>query len=120
MPEQPPETALVGEIESPEEQFVEESIEGGFLGQSAEIRAGAVFAGGEGRRRRGTGLGVGAWLAIGWMVFIVLVAVLAKTGILTWGDAEESFGRVRAQGPVRRRGQVPRASCSGATATAAT
>jgi peptide/nickel transport system permease protein len=99
VPEQPPETALAGEIESPEEQIVEESIEGGFLGQSAEIRAGAVVAGGEGRRRRGKGLGVGAWLAIGWMVFIVLVAVLAKTGILTWGDAEESFGRCARKGP---------------------
>jgi len=99
VPEQPPETALAGEIESPEEQIVEESIEGGLLGQSAEIRAGAVVAGGEGRRRRGTGLGVGAWLAIGWMVFIVLVAVLAKIGILTWGDAEESFGSCARKGP---------------------
>ena len=98
MPEQPPETALVGEIESPEEQIVEESIEGGFLGQSAEIRAGAVFAGGEGQRR-GPGLGLGAWVAIIWMAFIVLVAVLARTGILTWGDAEESFGECARKGP---------------------
>jgi len=98
VPEQRPETAVVGEIESVDEAIVEESIEGGFLGQSAEIRAGAVFAGGEGRRR-GPGLGLGAWLAIGWMAFIVLVAVLAKTGILTWGDAEESFGSCARKGP---------------------
>jgi peptide/nickel transport system permease protein len=98
VPQQPPETALAGEIESPEEQIVEESIEGGLLGQGAEIRAGAVYAGGEGRRR-GPGLGLAAWLAIGWIVFIVLIAVLAKTGILTWGDAEESFGSCARKGP---------------------
>jgi len=98
VPERPPETALVGEIESPEEQIVEESIEGGLLGQSAEIEAGAVIAGGEGRRRK-AGLGFGAWLAIGWLVFIVLIAVLAKTGILTWGDPEESFGECARKGP---------------------
>jgi peptide/nickel transport system permease protein len=98
VPEQLPETALVGEIESVDEAIVEESIEGGLLGQSAEIRAGAVFAGGEGRRR-GPGLGFGAWLAIGWMTFIVVIAVLAKTGVLTWGDAEESFGSCARKGP---------------------
>ena len=98
MPEQRPETALVGEIESVDEAIVEESIEGGFLGQSSEIRAGAVFAGGEGRRR-GPGLGLAAWFAIGWMVFIVVIAVLAKTGVLTWGDAEESFGSCARKGP---------------------
>lgn len=103
MPERPPETALAGEIESPDEQIVEESIEGGLLGQSAEIRAGAVVAGGEGRRK-GPGLGLGAWLAIGWMVSIILIAVLAKTGILTWGDAEESFGECARKGPLADEG----------------
>jgi peptide/nickel transport system permease protein len=106
VPEQPPETALVGEIESADEQIVEESIEGGLLGQGAEIRVGAVVAGGEGWRRRGTGLGLGAWLAIGWMVFIVLVAVLAKIGILTWGDAEESFGSCARKGPFADEGSA--------------
>jgi peptide/nickel transport system permease protein len=105
VPERPPETALVGEIESTEEEIVEESIEGGFLGQSTEIRAGAVYAGGEGRRR-GPGLGLGAWLAIGWMVFIVLIAVLAKTGILTWGDPEESFGECARRGPFADEGSA--------------
>jgi len=103
VPERPPETALAGEIESPDEQIVEESIEGGLLGQSAEIRAGAVVAGGEGRRK-GPGLGLGAWLAIGWMVSIILIAVLAKTGILTWGDAEESFGECARKGPLADEG----------------
>jgi peptide/nickel transport system permease protein len=103
VPERPPETALVGEIESTDERIVEESIEGGFLGQSSEIAAGAVVAGGEGRRK-GPGLGFGAWLAIGWMVFIILIAVLAKTGILTWGDAEESFGECARKGPLADEG----------------
>jgi peptide/nickel transport system permease protein len=104
VPERPPETALVGEIETIDERLVEESIEGGLLGQSAEIRLGAVAAGGEGRRHKGKGLGFAAWLAIGWIVFIVVIAVLAKTGILTWGDAEESFGSCARKGPFANEG----------------
>jgi peptide/nickel transport system permease protein len=105
VPERPPETALVGEIETVDERIVEESIEGGLLGQSAEISAGAVAAGGEGRHR-GPGRGLGAWIAIGWMVFIILIAVLAKTGILTWGDAEESFGQCARKGPLADEGSA--------------
>ena len=75
--------------------------------------------GGEGRRR-GRGLGFGAWCAIGWMVFIILIAVLAKTGILTWGDPEESFGECARLGARSRTRAARRASCSVATATAAT
>jgi peptide/nickel transport system permease protein len=52
-------------------------------------------------------LSVGAWFAIGWMVFIVLIAVLAKTGILTWGDAEESIGRCARKGPLADEGSAP-------------
>ncbi len=103
MPERPPETALVGEIETVDERLVEESVEGGLLGQSTEIYAGAVAAGGEGRHR-GPDLGFGAWMAIAWMVFIILIAVLAKTGILTWGDAEESFGQCARKGPLADEG----------------
>jgi len=103
VPERPPETALVGEIETVDERIVEESVEGGLLGQSTEIYSGAVAAGGEGRGR-GPDLGFGAWVAIAWMVFIILIAVLAKTGILTWGDAEESFGQCARKGPLADEG----------------
>ena len=91
----------------------------GSSGQSAEIRAGAVVAGGEGRRR-GRGLGLGAWFAIGWMVFIIVIAVLAKTGILHVGRLRRvasASARAGARSPTRA---ARPASCSAATATAAT
>ena len=50
------------------------------------------------------GLSVGAWLAIGWMVFVVVIAVLAKTGIVTWGDPQNSIASCARKGPVRERG----------------
>jgi peptide/nickel transport system permease protein len=106
VPEQrPPESALVGAVETVDERLVEESIEGGFLGQGAEIVAGAVAAGGEGTRRR-QGLGLAAWFAIGWVVFIVAIAVLSKTGILTWGSATESFGECARKGPFAKEGDA--------------
>jgi peptide/nickel transport system permease protein len=58
----------------------------------------AVEAGPEGERRR-PGLSVGAWIAIAWMVFIVLVAVLAKTGIFTWGDPQAVHASCARKGP---------------------
>jgi peptide/nickel transport system permease protein len=105
VPEQRPESALVGSVETVDERIVEESIEGGLLGQSTEIIAGAVAAGGEGRRR-GKGLGIATWLAIGWMVFIVAIAVLATTGAVTWGSATESFGECARKGPFAKEGSA--------------
>jgi peptide/nickel transport system permease protein len=60
---------------------------------------GAVTTDVPGRRRFGEGLTVGAWIAIGWMVFIVAIAILAKIGLLTWGDPQNSIAACSRKGP---------------------
>ena len=60
---------------------------------------GAVVTDVPGRRRFGQGLTVGAWLAIGWMVLIVAIAVLAKIGWLTWGDPQNTIAACARKGP---------------------
>jgi peptide/nickel transport system permease protein len=92
-----------------DEQLVAESVEHGLLGAGAEIRAAAITSGPEPPKRRG--LGFGAWVAIGWLGFIVLTAILAKTKILTWGDP---FGNSRVdtlrcaeRGPLSDQGGAP-------------
>lgn len=94
-----------GEI-STTEAFLsdEEHGFGGVAGSAGLLQVGAIEAGPESTRERGAGLGVGAWLAIGWMGFIVLIAVLAKIGILTWGDANESFASCARKGPLANEG----------------
>lgn len=95
MPEPPD-----GEISTTEAFLADERRGfGGVAGDAGLLQVGAIEAGTESKRRRGQGLGLGAWLAIGWMTFVVLVAVLAKTGILTWGDANESFTSCARKGP---------------------
>ncbi|MFO7590938.1 MAG: ABC transporter permease [Acidimicrobiia bacterium] len=95
----PPSDEFGGEIQSSAETIVEESVSGGFLGQSADIRTAAVGAGGEGKGAKGTPFGLGAKLAIGWMVAIIAIAILAKTGIVTWGDPFESVAECARKGP---------------------
>lgn len=95
MPE-PPDT-LGGRIDSPVTDVVEESVDPGFFGQGDEFGAGAVEAAPAPRKRKG--LSLGAWLAIGWLVFIVGVAVLARFEIVTWGDPFESFTACARKGP---------------------
>jgi peptide/nickel transport system permease protein len=65
---------------------------------------GAIEAGVPGGRGFGEGLSVGAWIAIGWMVFIVVIAVLAKTGIVTWGDPQNSIAACARKGPFANEG----------------
>ena len=77
----------------------------------------AVEAGPE-TRRRGQGLGVGAWLSIGWMVFVVGGAILAP--VPPARRPEGADHRHRPARPVRRRRAPRPATCSAATATAAT
>ena len=97
MPEPPPDV-LPPLPTPPVADVVEESVAGGFLGEGEEIQYAAVESG-PARRRRLQGLGVGAWLAIGWMAVVVLIAVLAKLGILTWGDPTEVIARCARRGP---------------------
>ena len=93
LPDTPSDLLLEGE----RDHFGDVAGDAGLLGVAA------VAAGTEGRRRR-KGLGIGAWLAIGFMVFIVGVAVLAKTGVVTWGDPYESIGECARKGPFSQEG----------------
>jgi peptide/nickel transport system permease protein len=77
-----------------EELLREELAAGGDLsGAGAQVAAVSQVG-----RRTGK-LGIGAWVAIGWVVFIVLIAVLAKTGIVTWGDPQNSIAACARKGP---------------------
>ena len=67
---------------------------------------GAITADLPGRRRFGEGLSVGAWIAIGWVVFVVLIAVLAKTGLVTWGDPQNSIAACARKGPFADEGSA--------------
>lgn len=107
MPELPPDTPRPQEPPA-DEQLVAESIEHGMLGAGGEIVAAAITSGPASKRKS---LGFGAWLAIGWLVFIVLTAILAKTKILTWGDpyGNSTINTLRcaSKGPLSDQGTAP-------------
>jgi peptide/nickel transport system permease protein len=67
---------------------------------------GAITTDLPGRRRPGQGLSVGAWIAIGWVVFVVLIAILAKTGLVTWGDPQNSIAACARKGPFANEGSA--------------
>jgi peptide/nickel transport system permease protein len=85
------------------ERFAEDSVGPGLAVAQGSLYFSAVEAGGEGRRR-GKKLGIGAWLAIGWMVFIVLVAVLAQADVLPLKSPTESFASCARLGPFANEG----------------
>ena len=87
-------------------ETVREEFESGFGGGGALVGEEAVLVGDEGRGRGPLkwGLSFAAWLAIGWMVFIVIIAVLAKIGPRHVGRPAERHRVVRPQGALRERG----------------
>jgi len=86
------------------ERFADESVSSaGLAVAQGSLYFSAVEAGSEGRRR-GKKLTVGAWLAIGWMVFIVLVGVLAQAGVLPLKSPTESFASCARLGPFAKEG----------------
>jgi peptide/nickel transport system permease protein len=89
------------------ERFAEDSVgSAGLAVAQGSLYFSAVEAGSEGRRR-GKKLGVGAWLAIGWMVFIVLIAVLAQAGALPLKSPTEPFASCARLGPFAKEGTAP-------------
>ena len=88
------------------ERFAEDSVGGpGLAVAQGSLYFSAVEAGSEGRRK-GKKLGVGAWLAIGWMVFIVAVGVLAQAGALPVDSPTESFAECARLGPFAKEGSA--------------
>jgi len=63
----------------------------------------AVEAGSEGRKRRG--FGIGAWLAVGWLVLIVGLALLAP--VLPLEDPKETIADITNKGPGADAGTAP-------------
>ena len=65
---------------------------------------GAVTASVPGRPGGRPGLSVATWIAIGWVVFVLLIAILAKTGLVTWGDPNNSITACANRGPFANQG----------------
>jgi peptide/nickel transport system permease protein len=102
VPEQPRDL-LPGAPDDAANRFVEENLVEGQPIQGPEIWSTAVGLGPEGRHK-GPGLGLAAWLAIGWMVFIVGVAVTAQLGILPVGSPNDVVASCARKGPFANEG----------------
>ena len=109
MPEQPPDDLpVVGpEGHYDLDRYAEDSLQSGLAVAQTQLYVSAVEVGGEGRRHRGKGLGFGAWLAIGWLAFIVAVSVLAQLGVLPLKSPTESFAECARLGPLAKEGTAP-------------
>ena len=85
-----------------------EQIASGFGGAGPTVVENAVLVGDEGTKGGllPWSLSVTAWIAIGWMVFIVIIAVLAKTGIVTWGDPQNVIASCASKGPFSNSGSA--------------
>jgi len=94
---EPPRDLLPGTPGDVADELVADSLAGGTAIGGFETELAAVALGPEGRRRKG--LGIGAWIAIGWMVFIVGVAVLAQLGLLPVGSPTNVVASCARKGP---------------------
>ncbi len=86
----PPPVTIGDELEQTE-------LDGGVAFDGELLPEAAIIA--DEQRRPLQGIGVGAWIAIVWVVFIVLMAVLAKIGLLTWGDPQAIVASCARKGP---------------------
>ncbi len=100
MPEPPPDL-LPGAPDDALDRLVERSLSDGAPVAGPELSALAVEAGPPPHRK---GLSIGAWLALGWMVFIVGVAVLAQLKILPVGSPTEVNASCARKGPFAQDG----------------
>ena len=87
------------------ERFADDSVGPGLAVAQGSLYFSAVEAGTE-PRRRGK-LGIGAWLAIGWLACIVLVSVLAQLDVLPLDSPTESFAECARLGPFAQEGTAP-------------
>jgi peptide/nickel transport system permease protein len=87
------------------ERYADDSVGPGLAVAQGSLYFSAVGAGTE-PRRRGK-LGIGAWLAIGWLAFIVLVSVLAQLDVLPLDSPTESFAECARLGPFAQEGTAP-------------
>jgi peptide/nickel transport system permease protein len=85
-------------------EFVDDASLGGMPVDAGTIEIAAVESGPAPRRRR-KGLGFGAWLSIGWIVFVVGGAILAP--YLSLDDPKESITEIARRGPASDYGTAP-------------
>lgn len=88
------------------DRYAEDSLESGLAVAQGSLYFSAVEVGGEGRHR-GKKLGLGAWLAIGWLAFVVGVSVLGQIGVLPLDSPTESFAECARLGPFAKEGTAP-------------
>ena len=110
MPEQPPDDLPVIGPEGHHDldRYAEDSLPGGsgLAVAQGNLYFSAVEVGGEGAKHRGKGLGLGAWLAIGWLVFIIAFSALAQLGVLPLKSPTESFAECARLGPFAKEGSA--------------
>lgn len=108
MPEAPSDEFPAAEPEGSHDldRYAEDTLESGLAVAQGSLYLSAVEVGGEGRPR-GRGLGLGAWLAIGWLVLIGLFAVLAQLDVVPLDSPTESFAECARLGPFAKEGTAP-------------
>jgi peptide/nickel transport system permease protein len=104
VPEPPPDL-LPGAPDDALDHLVEASLTEGAPIAGAQIGMLAVEAQPISRRKKG--LGLGGWLALGWMVFIVGVAVLAQLDVLPIASPTEVTASCARKGPFANEGTAP-------------
>jgi peptide/nickel transport system permease protein len=79
------------------ERFADDSVGPGLAVAQGSLYFSAVGAGGEGRA--GKKLGLGAWLAIGWLGAMVVLAILVQLEVIPLKSPTESFAECARLGP---------------------
>lgn len=108
MPVPPPDELPIGGPEGHRDldRYAEDSLDSGLAVAQGNLYVSAVEVGGEGGARRGARLSVGAWIAIGWLAFIVAVSVLAQLGLLPLDSPTQSFAECARLGPFAKEGSA--------------
>jgi peptide/nickel transport system permease protein len=89
----------------PARELVGEAVGRGTPIDAGTIEIAAVETGPEVRKRRKKGLGVAAWLSIGWIALVVGLAILAP--VLPLDDPKESITAIARRGPLADAGTAP-------------
>ena len=109
MPTPPDDTRVPGPGEGTESaqsdlaRFAGDSLGPGLAVGQGQLYVSAVVSDGPRRRR----LGVGAWIAIGWVALVVVLAVLAQLGALPLKDPNKSYAACARLGPLAKEGTAP-------------
>ena len=88
------------------ERFADDSVGPGLAVAQGSLYFSAVSAGAEGQVK-GKKLGLGAWLAIGWLGLIVVLAILAQLELLPLKSPTQSFASCARLGPFAKDGTAP-------------